>query len=122
MIQQFTIPGKLSSLNEYISRCRQSPIAGAALKRKEQDRVVKAITDAGIKPMKTPVDVLIEWFEPNMRRDKDNVRSGIKYILDGLVEAGIIANDGWKHINTITDAYYVNKSDPRVRVTIRECL
>lgn len=115
-MQSFTIPGRLDGLNAYVNACRQNPQAGAACKRNNQNRVIEAIKKANLKPMKTPVVVEVFWFERDMRRDKDNVRSGIKYILDGLVQAGIIEDDGWKHINTIVDRYFIDKDNPRVRV------
>lgn len=117
-VQAFVIQGRLSSLNDYINACRTNPHMGAKLKRENQERVIKAINEWDVKPMETPVTLHIIWIEPNTRRDKDNVRSGVKYILDGLVESGIIANDGWKHIVNIYDEYKVNKESPRVCVRI----
>lgn len=117
-VQQFCISGRLPSLNDYVNECRKHPQAGAALKRKAQKMVTDAIMDEGIRPMETPITVDCIWCEPNTRRDKDNIRSGVKYILDGLVKAGIIPDDGWKHVKDITDFYEVDKKNPRVLVTL----
>lgn len=114
----FVIPGRLDGLNAYIGACRKNPHAGAAMKRKNQKRVLKAITEWDVQPIETPVKVQVAWIEPNMRRDKDNIRSAIKYILDGMVEAGIIPGDGWKHVSDISDAYMVNRHNPRVVVEV----
>lgn len=116
--QSFKIPGRLDGLNTYVNACRQSPQIGASLKRKNQKKVIEAIKDAGLMPMETPVSVKVYWFEKDMRRDKDNVRSGIKYILDALVEAGIIEDDGWKHITNIRDRYLVSKDNPHILVSL----
>lgn len=114
----FVIPGRLDGLNAYIGACRKNPHAGAAMKRKNQKRVLKAIAEWDVQPIETPVKVSVVWIEPNMRRDKDNIRSAIKYILDGMVEAGIIPGDGWKHVSDISDAYVVDRHNPRVVVEV----
>lgn len=119
-MQQFVIPGRLASLNDYIGACRQNPRAGAKLKRDNQNKVISAIREHGLKPMESPVTLYIHWVEPNMRRDKDNVRSGVKYILDALVETGIISGDGWKHVINIHDQYTVDKSNPHIFVLISD--
>lgn len=60
-----------------------------------------------------------KWFEPNRRRDPDNVAAGgRKFILDGLVQAAIIQNDGWKHVAGWKDIFEVDKKNPGVRVDI----
>ena len=69
--------------------------------------------------MKPPVLVGFEWVEPDMRRDKDNISSAKKYILDALVVSGVIGNDNWRWIaGNLPDTYKVNKQEPRVIVTI----
>lgn len=114
--QVFTIKGKFPGVNEYVDACRKNKHVGARMKREQQRRVTDAITEYGIKPMETPVDVYIRWHEPNKKRDKDNVRFAIKFILDGLVEAGIISNDKWKNISDLGDDYLVDRDNPRVVV------
>lgn len=121
LIQTFVIPGKLPSLNDYVEACRKHPRSGANMKKKHQGRVKKAIKEHGMSPMPTPVIVEITWFEPNRRRDKDNVRFGVKFILDGLVEAGIIRNDTWNDIEDIHDTYKVDRKNPRIEVTLVNC-
>ena len=54
-----------------------------------------------------------------LRRDKDNISSAKKYILDALVVSGVIGNDNWRWIaGNLPDTYKVNKQEPRVIVTI----
>lgn len=113
MIQRFEVPGKLPSLNEYTRSCRTNPYAGASAKKEAQARVLTAINAARLAPMKPPVLVSFEWVEPDMRRDKDNISSAKKYILDALVVSGIIKNDNWRWIaGNLPDLYRVNKADP----------
>ena len=119
MRQRFEIPGKLPSLNDYVDVCRRNPYVGNKAKQRTQDEVMLAIKAARLKPMRAPVSVSFEWVEPDMRRDKDNISSAKKYILDALVESGVISNDNWKWIaGNLPDSYKVNKQNPRVIVTL----
>lgn len=61
------------------------------------------------------------WYEPNKRRDLDNVSSfGRKVIQDALVETRVLENDGWKNIVGFQDNFYIDADNPRVEVVIRE--
>lgn len=61
------------------------------------------------------------WYEPNRKRDKDNIAAvGRKIIQDALVEAGVIRNDGWNDIRGFSDEFYVDKNEPRIEVEIEE--
>ncbi len=120
MRQEFVIPGRLPGLNEYTGACRSGARAGGSFKRRHQDAVCWAIRAAGLRPVAGKVNVSITWVEPNMRRDKDNIRFGAKFILDALVEMGIVPNDSWTYIGELSDRYYVNKSDPKIIVELEE--
>lgn len=113
----FTIYGRLESLNEYIEKCRRNKYAGGAMKRRSQDHVLRAID---IEPVETPVYITYRFYEPNNKRDADNVASyGIKVIQDALVEAGIIPDDSRKHITGYAVEFYTDKTNPRIEVEIR---
>ncbi len=72
-------------------------------------------------PLKTPCTIHYRWYEPNKRRDKDNVCGfGHKVIQDSLVECGVFKNDGWEDIKGFTDEFYIDKKKPRVEVYIEE--
>lgn len=61
------------------------------------------------------------WYEPNKRRDKDNISSfGRKVIQDALVQCGVLEGDGWKHVAGFSDRFEVDKTNPRIEVLIRE--
>src|SRR5699024_3017311 len=60
------------------------------------------------------------WYRKNRRNDPDNIQVGTKYIFDAFVKAGIIDNDGWKEINSITHKFRVDKDNPRVEIFIGE--
>ena len=125
MKQSFEIPGRLPGLKEYTSENRTQPMRAAKQKHNTEDMIKWCAKAAHIKPMRSPIHVHIKWIEPNMRRDKDNIRFAVKYILDALVSLGTIKDDGWKQIGGrrhpgITDEYMVNKSNPRVVVELEE--
>lgn len=59
------------------------------------------------------------WTERNKRRDPDNIAAGgRKLILDGLVTAGVLANDGWEQVAGWSDLFMVGA--PGVVVYIAE--
>lgn len=108
------IPGQLPGLNEYIGALDRSRHAGAALKKTAQRTVELCATTQlrGFRPV-GPVWMKYTWYEPNRRRDKDNVSSfGRKVIQDGLVKVGVLENDGWANV--------VDAKRPRVEVEISE--
>lgn len=66
----------------------------------------------GTTPVDTPatVDVTL-WQRTNRRRDPDNVMPLAKPILDGMVKAGVLPDDGHRHVASVT--YRVGR-DPAV--------
>lgn len=97
MTQQFVIPFKLPGLNRVNAANRSNPYAGAKLKRETDAAICYVIRQARIHPVGNPCIVHMLFCEPG-RRDADNVESAKKFILDALVESGIIANDNPKHV------------------------
>lgn len=121
-MKRLTIPGKLPGLNEYIDAERRHRQRGASVKREAEDRVLWS-AKASLRGWKAtgPVVMHYTWYEPNRRRDKDNVSGyGRKVIQDALVKGGYLENDGWADIEGFTDAFAVDKKRPRVEVEIEE--
>lgn len=116
------IKGKLDNLNDYITACRSSRYEGAELKHKNEDAVLCAIYEQlGRTRIKKKIKMQYKWYEPNSRRDLDNISSfGRKVIQDALVKAKIITDDGWKNIIGFSDEFYVDKENPRIEVVIEE--
>ncbi len=64
-------------------------------------------------------EVTLKYFFPsNARRDPDNY-SG-KFIMDGLVSAGILVDDSFEHVELKLIKGGVDKKAPRVEVEITE--
>lgn len=119
MALKITIPGRFPSLNDYISAERANSRYAAKIKRDETRRVADAAS--GIGSVKSPVTVYFNWIEPNARRDIDNVAFAKKFILDGLVKAGVLAGDSRKHVIGLSDSFSeIDPINPRVEITIME--
>lgn len=122
VIANLIIPGRLPGLNEYIDAERTNRHLGAKLKREAQ-RLVVSCALAQLRKFRPtgPVWMAYTWYEPDRRRDKDNISSyGRKVIQDGLVRAGVLKNDGWAEIEGFSDTFRVDKKRPRIEVDIRE--
>ena len=92
------------------------------MKRKDEETVSWYIRSQlrGIH-IKCPVRMEYKWYEPNRKRDLDNISSwGRKVIQDALVKCRVIENDGWRQITGFSDSFYVDKKNPRIEVVIEE--
>lgn len=115
----FTIKGELMDLNTYINKQRYNRFAGAAVKKKETERVALECMVQKLKPIKVPVFITYYWFCKNKRKDKDNIAAtGHKFIQDGLVTAGILKNDGWEDIVGFEDKFSLDAKNPRIEIEI----
>lgn len=119
------IPGCFPSLNEYISLERSNRYAAAKAKRYETERAAwhakEAAKGFGAKlPFTDKVVVDFRWFEPDNRRDVDNIVFAKKFILDGLVIAGVLKDDSRKWVAGVRDHVSTDRESPRVEVQIFE--
>lgn len=115
----FTIPGRLSGLNEYIAAERTNRYTAAKIKKSEMAHVYHSIGKAP--KLRPPVWIDYCFFEPNRRRDKDNIAGWAhKVIQDALIQHHVIENDGWAHIAGWTDYFFVDRKNPRIEVTVKE--
>ena len=115
------IPFSLPGLNEYIEAERAHRQKGAALKRSAQASVELALKRQIRGPLQEPVAIRYTWIEKDRRRDKDNVSSfGRKVIQDAMVHMGALKNDGWANIESFSDAFAVDQNRPRIEIEIEE--
>jgi Holliday junction resolvase len=118
---KFTIQGRLNSLNEYIKACRGNVYSANNMKKRNQKAIREAVRVAKLMPIdKYPISLKITWYEPNSRRDIDNVQFATKFILDAMVEMQIIKNDSQKYVSEISHTVTVDKENPRIEVEIIE--
>lgn len=67
---------------------------------------------------KYPVQLNITWYEPNDRKDIDNITFATKFIQDSLVRTGILEDDSRKYINQVNHTVFTDKENPRIEVEI----
>lgn len=116
---RFTIEGRLPGLNEMLDAARRNRYTAANQKRKLTRLCADACENA--EPLTGPVDVTIYWHERDYRRDADNLTAAQKFILDGLVVAGVIPNDNRRTIpQPPRHVVVVDKQRPRVCVVVKE--
>lgn len=119
----FTIPGRLPSLNEFLDstkRHKRGYYAGNDMKR-TWEQIIAAYIPRKAKGLK--IDKLcvvsFKFYEPNNKRDPDNISAvARKFILDTLVKTGVLKDDSRKYVKGLKDEYYTDKKNPRIEVTI----
>ncbi len=123
MTYKIVIPGELPDLNTIIAESKRGRGKWQPYNEMKQEytNIVAWIAKSEIKKQLEKIDLDITWICKNRRKDKDNIMAGgLKMILDGLVVAGVIKNDGWSEIGSINNRFEVDKDNPRVEVEIRE--
>ena len=121
MTVKFTIRGTLPGLNDYIAAERTSRYQAASMKKQCETIVMHAARSLGKWQPEGPVYMVYHWYEPNRRRDKDNISGfGRKVIQDALVRAKILRNDGWNDVEGFSDEFEVDKRNPRIVVELTE--
>lgn len=111
------VPGELPAMNEILKAAKSNRYKYSSMKRLHTNRVAYCARGSGTVDQ---ADVTVIWHCKNRKKDKDNIEAGIKFVLDGLVVAGVLPNDGWRHVRDITHKFRVDKQDPRVEIIIRE--
>jgi Holliday junction resolvase RusA-like endonuclease len=116
---RLTIPGELVDLNTYINAERSNRYAGAKIKQEMTDYITLLAKRLKAE-IRMPVRITYRWYCKNKRKDKSNIAFAKKFIEDGLVNAGVLKNDGWNDIEGFNDRFYIDKANPRVEVEITE--
>jgi Holliday junction resolvase RusA-like endonuclease len=99
------------ALNEQIDLARSDWRASAAVKKTWTNKVAD-LTQTVNFSFDDKVWLEYHWHLKTFARDSDNVSAASKYILDGLVDAGIIRNDNLIVIQSpVPHYYYRAKSD-----------
>jgi len=112
------IPGRLPGFNEIIDAAKYARNKYQAYSQMKEHYTNMVAWLAKRLPKFKKVALIITWYEPNRHRDPDNIMAGQKFIIDGLVTAGIIPNDNQKHILGILHKFDVDAKNPRVEVEI----
>lgn len=122
------IPMRLPSLNDYINACRTSGVRGYYknkhwnkgndMKQRVQRDIEPYLKELG--NFTKPVVVEFTWIEPDRRRDLDGVCFAKKFILDAMVNIGVITDDSQKYVKNFKDFFGYKKNEPKVIVEVIE--
>jgi Holliday junction resolvase RusA-like endonuclease len=118
-LESLVIPGELCDLNSYIDAERSHFRIAAKIKKEETKRV--AWEFCNVKPVASyPVHIEYTWYSKDSRKDIDNIAFAVKFIHDGLVQAGVLEGDGRKHISSFSHAgFFIDKENPRVELEVK---
>ena len=88
-------------------------------KKRWTDKVALLSKAARLRPYEVPVRVEMTHYSRDRRRDPDGIRTvASKFILDGLVVAGVLPDDSQRWVLGFTDFFEVDKERPRVVVRL----
>ena len=110
------IPGTFPDLNEIIAAAKSHFGNYSSMKSDNTETV--AWLAKGLPKVKRAV-IVCHWYCRDRRKDPDNISAGCKFILDGLVKAGVLANDGWRQVAGIEHWFEVDKKNPRVEIELK---
>jgi len=115
------IPGRFPGFNEYVKANRGGAYLGNQMITKSERIIIDALRHQLDDILTPPVRLLYTYYEPNKRRDKDNI-SGFfhKVFQDSLVKGEFLVNDGWDYIESFHDYFEVDKKNPRIEIRIIE--
>lgn len=114
------IPGELPSRNESELAARANKFAGASLKHKATRKVelcCLGCRQTGWVPMER-YHVTVHYLCKSKRKDPDNVCGAIKFVMDGLVAAGVVAGDRWRNVLSLTQTWECNTNKPGVYLKV----
>lgn len=110
-------------MNEVVAENRRGWGAGSKLKARMTERCERyarqAMEETGWVAPLGPVEVSLRWHEVSWRRDQDNVTSAEKFVLDGMVRAGVLRGDSHRYIpKPTTHEIVVDREHPGVTVEV----
>ena len=115
---KFVIKGELPTMNQIIAASKKHHMVYANMKK---DYTALVQISAASLPKIERADFEITWYCKDKRKDPDNITGGgVKFLLDGLVKARILQNDGWKEIGEIKHHFEIDKRNPRIEVELNE--
>lgn len=118
---KLVIEGRLPNLNDYTNACRSKRMAGARMKQ-ESEKIITTHIQQQLQGVAFTgaVRLSFRWYEPDRRRDLDNICFAKKFILDALVSNGIIKTDSWRGVVGFTDEFFIDNKHPRIEVEIQK--
>jgi hypothetical protein len=116
---EFIIPHKLITLNEYIDKERGHRIAAAKIKKSLTAVCANFAKDIkGVIDPAKQYDIQFFWTTPNNMIDADNITFGQKFILDGIVQAGVLKDDTRRHVRNLHHNIETVKGVTQVKIVL----
>lgn len=104
------IPHSFVGLNEYTYTNRLNRYAGNKIKQ-DQTKIAELYFRRCKKIEKYPIKIKFTWYLNSRNKDLDNYAFAKKFLIDGMVRAGIIKNDNINCINGFTDEVEYRKEE-----------
>lgn len=100
---------KYPTLNEYIKAERSNKYVGAKIKREFTDMTYWLVLNyKGL--VKGKANIHFEWHVKG-KHDPDNIDFARKFILDGMVKAGVLINDNQKYVGRLSSEVIRDKEE-----------
>ncbi|MFB6088924.1 MAG: hypothetical protein ABEK36_04055 [Candidatus Aenigmatarchaeota archaeon] len=112
---EIEVAGVFPGLNKILNKAKTSYIMYSELKKKYTGIFYYEFQ---VLPKMEQIVLGCKWYDKSLRRDPDNIESAVKFVLDGLVRADVIENDGHKHVKGIFHVFGNDKKNPRVLLNI----
>ena len=112
------IKGRLPSRNDAEQAARSGMNAGGAYKKRWTEFVAYQAIGQFVSPIEGTARASVTFYEPNQKRDQDNVISGLKYLCDGLVKAGVLEGDSPRHLRFESVRVDYDRDNPRIEVEL----
>jgi len=121
MTQEFFIPVRMPGLNEFLEQAYISRYLAGQMKKEWTELSSLYARQAKLGHFTEPITVEFHWYEPNYKRDQDNVAFAKKFIFDGLQDKQypVITNDNYKWVKGFSDAFHYEGKEG-VRVVMKE--
>lgn len=115
---KITIMGTLPGRNEAENAARTHWSKGRDFKRTWTDYVAYQVIGQYAEPFEGIAKASVTFYEPNQKRDQDNVISGLKYLCDGLVKAGVLKGDSPRYLRFESVRVEYDRDNPRIEVEL----
>lgn len=112
------IKGTLPGRNEAENAARTHWTKGRDFKRTWTDYVAYQALGQCAAPFEGIAKASVTFYEPRQKRDKDNVISGLKYLCDGLVKAGVLKGDSPRYLRFESVRVEYDRDNPRIEVEL----
>lgn len=114
---KIVISSKLEDLNKFIKASKN--VNGRAAVKRINDNTCMAFIKNQCKYHYDQVKLHYVWYEPNKKRDGDNIAFASKFIQDAMVKAGVLDNDNLNNIVASSHDFRFGE-DYKVEVFIEE--